>query len=119
MLLQSIIGIALLFLIIAFSIQIYILKKQSNAILTGLLSVVAIVYGTYLWISNGVIIEYGTEAEINSSSAVWLFTIGILNLITGLSFVFTSIFRFLYWYISKWSLDKKLTVILLMLFFIQ
>ena len=47
MLLQSIIGIALLFLIIAFSIQIYILKKHSNAILTGLLSLVAIVYGTY------------------------------------------------------------------------
>ncbi len=119
MLLQSIIGIALLSLIIAFSIQIYFLKKQSNAILTGLLSLVAIVYGTYLWISNGVIIEYGTEAEINSSNAVWLFTIGILNLIAGFGFVFTSLFRFLYWYISKWSLDKKLTVIFLMLFLIK
>ena len=119
MLLQSIIGIALLSLIIAFTIQIYFLKKQSNAILTGLLSLVAIVYGTYLWISNGVIIEYGTETEINSSNAVWLFTIGILNLIAGLSYVFISLFRFLYWYISKWSLDKKLTVILLMLFFIK
>ena len=119
MLLQSLIGIALLFLIIAFSIQIYILKKHSNAILTGLLSLVAIVYGTYFWISNGVIIEYGTETEINSSSAVWLFTIGILNLITGFGFVFTSLFKFLYCYISKWSMDKKLTVILLMLFFTQ
>lgn len=119
MLLQSIIGIALLFVIIAFSIQIYILKKQSNAILTGLLSLIAIVYGAYLWISNGVIIEYGTETEINSSNAAWLFTVGVLNLITGLGFVLTSLFRFLYWYIRKWSLDKKLTVVLLILLFVQ
>ena len=118
MLIQSFLGILLLFLIVFFSIQIYIFKKQSNAILTGLLSLMAIVYGGYLWIYYGVIIEYGTEAEINESSAVWLFTIGVLNVITGLSFVLVSLFRFAYWYFSKWSLDKKMTVILLMLFFL-
>jgi len=117
MLLQSLIGILLLFLIVVFSIQIYIFKKQTNGILTGLLSLIAVVYGAYLWISNGIVIEYGTELEISSTYAVWFFTIGVLNLITGLIFVLTSLFRFLYWYVRKWSLDKKLTTILLLVFF--
>jgi hypothetical protein len=80
----------------------------------GLLeSMIAILVGTYLWISNGVIIEYRSEKEIYTSNAIWLFTIGAINLLTGLSFIFISLFNFIFWNFRKWSLDKKLTIILL------
>lgn len=113
MLLVSIIGILFVFIILVFSIQIYFHKNNSNIILAGLLSIIAIVLGTYLWVSNGVIIEYGSEKEIHLSNAIWFFTIGVINLLTGLSFIFISLFNFIFWNFQKWSLDKKLTIILL------
>jgi hypothetical protein len=113
MLIISIIGVLLVFLIVIFSIQIYFLNKHTNALLTGLLSMIAILVGTYLWISNGVIIEYRSEKEIYTSNAIWFFTIGVINLLTGLIFVLISIFKFLFWYFRKWSLDKKLTILLI------
>jgi len=107
MIIQSILGILLLASIFILSIQIYLFKNQNNAILTGFLSMLAIVFGAYLWIMNGVILEYGSEKEIIQSNASWLFTIGVLNLLSGLGFVFLSISRFLFYYLKKWSLGKS------------
>ena len=75
----------------------------------------AIVFGAYLWIINGVILEHGSEIEIIQSNASWLFTIGVLNLLSGLGFVLISIFRFLVHYLKKWPLDKKLTILLVLI----
>jgi len=101
MVIESIFSLVLLIGICFFSIQIYFFKNNSNAILTGFISMLSLVFGIYLWIMNGVILEYGTEKEIIESNATWLFTLGILNLLSGLAFIVLSISRFLVFYLFK------------------
>ena len=79
-------SILTLFVLIG-TIRINFFKKEKDGLMVGLLSMLSILFGIYLCIKNGVILDYGTIEEINQTHAPIMSTLGIINLILGLIFL--------------------------------
>ncbi len=86
-------------------IRINIFNKDNNALLTGLISLLVIGFGLYLWIKNGLIIDYCSDNEIKKLKAELMYCIAIINILTGTFFGITSIFKLIIFKIKK--VNKK------------
>jgi hypothetical protein len=61
----------------------------------------SILFGIYLLIKNGLVLDYGTVEEVNQSHAQIMFAFGITNGVIGLTFIVISIVKYLVWKIKK------------------
>jgi len=82
-------------------IRINIKHKDNNALTAGLVSMLLLGFGLYLWVKNGLILDYGTPTEIKTSYSEIMFTIALISVFTGLIFILTSVFKFLIWKINS------------------
>ena len=82
-------------------IRINIYKKDNNALLAELISMLLIGFGVYLWIKNGLILDYGIGDEIKSAHAETMFSFAIASVLTGFVFILISLLKFMVWMIVK------------------
>jgi len=78
-------------------IRINIFKNDENALFAGLTSMISIGFGLYLFVKNGLTLDYGTETEISSSWAEPMWFLGVVCILIGLSFIISSILKFIIW----------------------
>ena len=83
------------------AIRINLSKKDKNGLIVGLISMISIVFGIYLWIKNGLILDYGTEEELIQTHAQIMFLFGIVNILIGLLFSIISILKYIFWRINR------------------
>jgi len=93
-------GVLTLF-VLSGAIRIYLFKKDKHGLMVGLMSMLSIMFGIYLWIKNGMTLDYGTEVQIDQSHAPIMFALGITNIIIGLLFIIVSILKYIVWKIKK------------------
>ena len=95
------IDILLSLLLIGFNsvemLRICVLKKDKNVPLVSLASMISIGFGLYLIIKNGLVIDYGTQAEISASWAGPMWFLGVVCLFLGLGFILGSILKYILW----------------------
>lgn len=107
-----IIDILLSLLLIGFTsvemIRIYVLKKDKNVPLVSLASMISIGFGLYLIIKNGLVIDYGTQAEISASWAGPMWLLGVVCLFLGVIFLLGSILKHIFVKL-KHTFTKKTT----------
>ena len=107
-----IIDILLSLLLIGFNsvemIRIYVLKKDKNVPLVALTSTISIGFGLYLIVKNGLVIDYGTQAEISESWAGPMWFLGVVCLFLGLGFILGSILKYIFVKL-KHTFTKKTT----------
>ena len=82
-------------------------KKDNGALLAGLLSLLLLGFGLYLWIKNGITLDYGTQDIINKTRSELMFKIGIISVLFSLIFILVSIFKFIIWKIKKHTTKAK------------
>ncbi|KAA5543961.1 hypothetical protein [Adhaeribacter rhizoryzae] len=84
LILEIIISVALLLYPITQVIRRGIRRKEkiSGSIKWG--SILSIIFGIYLWLKNGLTLDYGTAEEIIESKAEIMFYFGLSNIILGL-----------------------------------
>lgn len=85
------------------AIRINLFKKKNDGLMVGLISMLSIMFGIYLWIKNGMTLDYGTEVQIAQTHAPIMFALGVTNMLIGLSFIVISILKYLVWKIKKAS----------------
>jgi uncharacterized protein with PQ loop repeat len=83
------------------TIRIIFLGKEKFGLLIGLLSLMTLTFGVYLWIKNGLTIEYGTEEQVSQTNAPIMFAFGVANILTGFSFITVSILKYVFWKVKK------------------
>jgi len=81
-------------------IRINLFQRDGNALLAGLSAVLSLGFGAYLWMKNGLLLDYGTATEIAANWAGLMWFIGVVSLLTGLVFLLSSIAKFIIW---KWK----------------
>ena len=81
--------------------RINVLKIEKNALFVGLTSVISIAFGLYLFIKNGLLIDYGTEHEITSNWAGPMWFLGVVCIFIGLGFILSSILKYVIWKIKR------------------
>lgn len=91
----------MIFFILFELIKINLFKKDNEALLTGLISMILLGFGLYLAIKYGLLLDYGTADEIINSNAKLMSFFAIANILTGLSFILFSIFKFLIWKVKN------------------
>jgi hypothetical protein len=62
-----------------------------------------LITGIYLWLKNGLILDYGTEIDIETNYAIAIYFLGIANIFTGLFVMLLSFGNFLWSKINKTS----------------
>lgn len=83
------------------TIFINIFKKDKNALLTGMVSLLSVLFGLYLCMKNGLILDYGTEQEIIKSHAFTMYVLGVANFCIGLLFIGISFIKYIIWQTRK------------------
>jgi hypothetical protein len=73
------------------AIRIHFFKKETMELPVSLISLLSILFGFYLWIKNGIILDYGTPEEINQTHTPMMVGLGVANAILGLLFIIISI----------------------------
>ncbi|MDY0216418.1 MAG: hypothetical protein RBS19_05630 [Bacteroidales bacterium] len=99
--LEILISVSMILYVLFEIIRINVLKKSENALSAGLISMLLVGFGIYLWIKNGLILDYGVEEEIIAAKADWMFVFAILSVFVGLVFILISIIKFIVWKIKK------------------
>lgn len=82
-------------------IKINIFRKDSDASLAGLISMLLLGFAFYLSIKYGLGFDYGTDDEITMIHAELMSNFAIANAITGLVFIVIWMFKFLIWGIKQ------------------
>ncbi len=93
---ETILSVLLILYILIELVRIHVFKKSNTVFLAGFISLLLIVFGFYLALKYGLILDYGSLEEINNSKAEQQILIAVLNLGTGFFFLFIS---FLQWII--------------------
>ena len=88
-------------------IRINIFKKDDLALLTGLISMISLIFGIFLAIKYGLILDYAKEDKINQSSANLMSKAAIACVLTGLIFIIISIMKFIVWKIKDVGGNSK------------
>lgn len=83
------------------AIRINLFKKKNDGLMVGMISMLSIMIGIYLWIKNGVTFDYGTEIQIAQTHAPIMFALGVTNMLIGLSFIIISILKYIVWKIKR------------------
>lgn len=78
-------------------IRINIFKNDKGALLVSFASMISIGFGLYLFIKNGLILDYGTETEISTKWAGPMWILGVICGLIGLVFILSSIWKYLIW----------------------
>lgn len=76
-------------------VRINIFKIDKNALLVGLTSMISIGFGLYLFIKNGLMLDYGTETEISTNWAGPMWFLGVVCILIGLGFIVSSILKYI------------------------
>lgn len=88
------------FLLIGFisfqTVRIFVLKRATFESLTVILSLISVIFGFYVWIKYGMIIEYGTSQEASNTNAFLLFTLGFSCFFISIVFLFLSILKYFF-----------------------
>lgn len=82
-------------------IKINIFKKDHDALVAGLVSLLLLGFGFYLSIKYGLVLDYETVDEIKSTHAKLMSSFAIINLLTGIGFILISILKFVIWKIKQ------------------
>src|SRR5690554_5461015 len=89
-------GILILYILIEI-IRINFLKKDNNALVAGLASVLLLLFGMYLLLKYGVISDYGSLQEILESKAKTMSLIALLNITISIFFILLSVIKSVIW----------------------
>lgn len=76
-------------------VRIFFFRIDKNSLFTGLTSMVSIVFGLYLFVKNGLILDYGTQAEISTNWAGQIWFLGVMCIFIGLGFILSSILKYI------------------------
>jgi len=82
-------------------IKINIFKKDNDALLTGLISLLLLGFGILLSIRYSVPLDYGTDEKINRPHVEIMSHFAIANTLIGFGFILLSIIKFIIWKIKK------------------
>jgi len=82
-------------------IRINIFKKDDLALLTGLISMISLIFGIFLAIKYGLILDYAKEDMIIQSSANLMSKTALACILSGLIFIFISIMKFIIWKVKE------------------
>ena len=88
--------------VLILGIRLYLLKKENDELILVLTSMLSVIFGLYLCIKNGFILDYGTKIQIAQSHAKGMFDLGKTNILICLFFIFVSILKYLIWKIKKY-----------------
>ena len=91
-LLEIIIAILILSFVIFWNFKYKFFKSKTNILVT--FGPIMIIFGAYLYIKNGLIIDYGTEKEVSDNYAFEVLFLGGTNIIVGIILSFLSIIRY-------------------------
>ncbi|MDD4150645.1 MAG: hypothetical protein PHE33_11535 [Bacteroidales bacterium] len=83
------------------TIKINIFKKDNDALITGLISLLLLGFGILLSIKYSVPLDYGTVEEINRPHAEIMSYFAIANALIGFGFILLSIIKFIIWKIKR------------------
>src|SRR3989344_2710466 len=83
------------------AIRTYLFKKQNDGLMLGVISMLSIMFGVYLWIKNGLILDYGTEEKIVQTNAQLMSNFGTMNVLIGSLFIIISILKYFIWKIKN------------------
>lgn len=78
-------------------------NKEYDGLMVGMISMLSIIFGIYLSIKNGMILDYGTEEQIAQNHAPIMSILGTTNIIIGLIFITISILKYIVLKIKKAS----------------
>ena len=87
-----------IFLTVSILVQLYrrhLLQKKTNLVYLQIFSTVSLCLGLYLWVKNGLIVDYGTIKEQDDSFAFYMLFLGLLNLGVSSLFFWVQIFKIL------------------------
>jgi hypothetical protein len=87
--------------VLALAIRIYLLKKEKAELILVLISMLSILFGLYLCIKNGAILDYGTKIQIAQTHGESMFDLGKTNILISLFFIVISILKYLIWKIKQ------------------
>jgi hypothetical protein len=90
---EIVISSVFLLFVLIIAIRIYLLKKEHDELILVLTSMLSIMFGLYLYITNGVIIDYSTKIQIAQAHAESMFDLGKTNILIGLMFIIISILK--------------------------
>lgn len=62
-----------------------------------------LIIGIYLWIKNGLILDYGTEIEIETNYAIAIYFLGVAHILTAILIMLLSFGKFIWSKINKTS----------------
>ncbi|HLW29465.1 MAG TPA: hypothetical protein VKX29_01300 [Brumimicrobium sp.] len=82
-------------------IRINILKKNNNDLEAGLASVILLLFGMYLSLKYGVVLDYSSPTEILESKAKVMSLVATFSLAFAILFILVSIIKFLIWKLKK------------------
>ena len=88
--------------VLILAIRIYILKKEHDELILVLISMLSILFGLYLCIKNGAILDYSSKIQIAQANSKSMFDLGKTNILIGLFFIVVSILKYLIWKIKKY-----------------
>ena len=84
------------------TVLIYGFRKEKHEVLTGLISLIIIGFGSYLWLKNGLILDYAPSEEIALKHAESMYIFAVVCLLSGLGFLLLTALKFI-WVILKRS----------------
>lgn len=82
------------------TVLIYGFRKEKHEVLTGLISLTIIGFGSYLWLKNGLILDYAPSEEIALKKAESMYIFAVVCLLSGLGFLLLTALKFI-WVIMK------------------
>ena len=82
-------------------LRINVLKIDKNVLFVGLTSMISIAFGFYLFIKNGLILDYGTQNEISNNWAGQMWFLGVACIFIGLGFILSSIIKYIIWKLKR------------------
>ncbi|HZH86103.1 MAG TPA: hypothetical protein VFD77_02220 [Brumimicrobium sp.] len=89
-------GTLILYILIEL-IRINFLKKDNNDLVAGLASVLLLLFGMYLSLKYGIILDYSLGVEILESKAETMSLLAVSSLAISLFFILLSIIKFSIW----------------------
>ncbi len=86
------------------SIQICFLRNDKYALQAGVISLILMLFGLYLWIKNGLISDYREFHVQEIKQAREMFSLALVSLFIGSVFVLSSVIHSLIWH---WKLKRR------------